>query len=72
MRDREGIDFEPNFRNENLDGFTNLHVLRPPESKKHMFSDWSLCVCVCVCYQHNLKTNNTTSSKFGNLHLYHM
>ena len=26
-----------------------LYVLRSPESKKHVFSGWSVCVSVCLC-----------------------
>ena len=64
----------------------DLHVLRSPESEKHIFSVWSVCMCVClcvcvcvclsvclcVCYQHNSKTNYSRNIKFGILHLYHV
>ena len=49
-----------------------LHVLRYPESEKHIFSVWSVCVCLCVCYQHNSKTNYSRKIKFGILHLHHV
>ena len=58
----------------------DLHVMRIPESEKHIFSFWSVCVCVCVClcvclcvsYQHNSKTNYSRNIKFSLLHLYHV
>ena len=48
----------------------NLHVMRSPQSKNHIFSVSS--VCMCVCYQHNSKTNCSRSIKFGILNLYHV
>ena len=43
---RESIVFGQIFEMEIL---MNLHILRSPESEKHIFSVWSLCVCVSVC-----------------------
>ena len=29
--------------------FMNLHILKPFESKNHIFNCWFFCMCVCVC-----------------------
>ena len=39
-----------------MDILMDLHVMRTPESKNHIFSFWSVCTCR-VCYQHSSKTN---------------
>ena len=31
-----------------LEILMDLHVLRSPQSEKHIFSKWSVCMCVCV------------------------
>ena len=72
---RESIVFGQIFEMEIL---MDLHVLRSPESEKHIFSLQSVCMCVCVsvclciCYQHNSKTNYSRNIKFGILYLYHV
>ena len=48
---------------------TDLHILRSPEYKNLIFSNWFVCR-VCVCYQHNSKTNLIRNFKFSIQHLY--
>ena len=59
-----------------LEYLMDLHVLRSPESGKHSFSVWSVCVCacayLCVCYQHNSEPNHSKNIRFGMLHLYYV
>ena len=67
-----------------IETLIDLYFLRSPESENHIFSgcsfSLSLClslslsvrVCLCSCYWHSSKTNNSSNSKFGMVHLYHM